>query len=144
MRCARARTLSRMVPLAYSSAFLAAVAPCERDATQCHPEPPLRRPERSEKGPHANEVDMASGLRTGDELARRSPEDQRDEGPSARKRSRYPAREALLKLGQSHPQIMTRTRSVSYWSWSSITMLMRRFLRRPSGVSLDATGWYSP
>src|SRR5208282_4061278 len=98
MRCARARTLSRMVPLAYSSAFLAAVAPCERDATQCHPEPPLRRPERSEKGPHANEVDMASGLRTGDELARRSPEDQRDEGPSARKRSRYPAREALLSF----------------------------------------------
>src|SRR5208282_641015 len=46
---------------------------------------------------NANEVDMASGFRTGDELAR-SPEDQRDEGSSARKRTRhrFPVREALL------------------------------------------------
>src|SRR5208282_674390 len=42
---------------------------------------------------------MASGLRTADELAR-SPEDQRDEGSSSRKRSRYRfrVREALLSF----------------------------------------------
>jgi len=41
---------------------------------------------------NANEVE---GSRTADELARR-PEDQRDEGSSSRKRTRYPVREALL------------------------------------------------
>ncbi len=40
---------------------------------------------------NANEVE---GSRTGDERAR-SPEDQRDEGSSARKRTRYRVREAL-------------------------------------------------
>src|SRR5208282_1469071 len=64
------------------------------DATGCHPEPPLRRPERSERGPPVYEVE---GSRTGDELAR-SPEDQRDEGSSALKRTRYRVREALLRF----------------------------------------------
>src|SRR5208282_4037145 len=45
---------------------------------------------------NANEIE---GSRTADELAR-SPEDQRDEGSSSRKRSRYrfPVREALLSF----------------------------------------------
>ena len=129
-----------MVPPAYSSAFLQ-FSPLRKplqnsgrapDAAGCRPEPPLRRPERSERGPrvyNANEVDMASGFRT-----------------ASRKRSRYRfrVREALLLQRLSSARDYRKGKQAVKSFFNSLLANLGRHEATLSRSSTNPAGAYVP